>query len=142
VTPSPARSRSAGFTLFEMLVTVAIMALIAGLAFPALQHQLARRALLDARMAVAMSLALARADAIAHNAPTRVALSQDRASLAFSDGRAPIALPWGALVEWPRDGVTFYGDGSASPATGAITVGPVSSHFAIEPGRGQIGFAP
>lgn len=141
LTPHIATRRSAGFTLLEMLVTLAIMALLAGIGFPALQYQLARQSLAEARLAVAMATAQARADAIARDIPTRLTLSEDRATLISSTGRPGVALPGGTTLDWPRGGLIFFGDGSATAGAGAIMVGPTTGlRFAIEPDHARIDF--
>jgi prepilin-type N-terminal cleavage/methylation domain-containing protein len=97
----------AGFTLIEMLVTVGIMALGAGLAFPMLQQRLARQGLDEATHDMALALARARAQALASGAPVRLE-------------RTAVAMPSGVTLTWPHPEPVLYPDGSASQ--GAITL--------------------
>ncbi|WP_179505179.1 MULTISPECIES: prepilin-type N-terminal cleavage/methylation domain-containing protein [unclassified Sphingomonas] len=102
-----AAPHEAGFTLIEMLVTIGIMALGAGLAFPLLQHRLARQGLDTATHDVVLALAKARAQALASGAPVRL-------------DRDQVAVPGGVTITWPRPDTMFYPDGSSSQ--GAITL--------------------
>jgi prepilin-type N-terminal cleavage/methylation domain-containing protein len=130
----------AGFTLFEMMVTVAILALISGIAFPQLQILLGRQTLTEARGALALAVARARSEAIRRDLPTRVTLSEpDHALLVSRIAATP--LPAGAVLEWPRDGVVIFGDGSSSGAYGSLRAGAATSRFALDPATARLDFS-
>ncbi|WP_353229023.1 prepilin-type N-terminal cleavage/methylation domain-containing protein [Novosphingobium sp.] len=132
-----------GFTLLEMMVTVAIMALATGIGWPLLERLMARAPMDAARGTVALAVAQARSAAVAGDRPVSIALAGiDAHTLVFSAGPAPLALPAGAVVEWPEGGVTIHGDGSTRAATGVIHAGAATSRFTIDPATARIGFAP
>lgn len=130
-----------GFTLFEMMVTLAILALISGIAFPRLQNLQARQIMTEARGAVALAVARAHAYAVRRDTATRVTLSQTGDQLVIS-GIAATPLPAGALVEWPREGLLIFGDGSSNGVKGFVRAGTSSSVFSIAPATAQIEFTP
>ncbi len=132
----------AGFTLIELLVALAISALVAGIAFPALQHQLKRSAQIEARMALALVLTQARADAIAGAAATRVSWSPARRTLQSSSGRPEVKLPPQARLEWPEQGFVFFADGTALGGFGAIRTTARGVQFFVDPATSQIVFKP
>lgn len=109
----------AGFTLIEMLVTLAVAGLIAGLAFPRVQSGIT---VMEFRMGagqVAEGLRSARADAIRTGEP--VALALEGRQLVIGEG-PPVALPASVTVAAGQDApVTFYPDGTAEPALYRIT---------------------
>lgn len=82
-----------GFTLFEMLVVLAILGLIGGIVWPALSGAIRARTARAAGEAAATTLVAARARAIRTDAPVTVAGSR----------------------------ITFFADGSAVP--GVLTAG-------------------
>jgi len=138
--PCPACLHDSGFTLLEMMVTVAILALISGIAFPRLQILLARQTMTEARGAVAMAVARARGEAVRRDAPTRLTLASQGNALVMS-GLATTPLPAGARLEWPRDGLLIYGDGSANGASGILRAGASASRFSIDPATARLEFA-
>ncbi len=140
-------ARDAGQTLIEMLVALAILTLIAGIAAPVLGPLLARRTLGDATAALATGVAEARADAIAHAAPVRLAIvpsGADGAMLvgsgAVSPARRGQPLPAGITLDWPRDGLVFYGDGTAMAWDGTIRSGATVRRFHIDPAHARAEF--
>lgn len=64
-----------GFTLIEMIVTVAVLAILLGLAVPAFQDTLAKRRLVGAAEQLYADLHYARGEAIKRNADVMVSLS-------------------------------------------------------------------
>jgi general secretion pathway protein H len=117
----PARPRRpiTGFTLIEMLVTLAIAGLIAGIAFPRVQNSMTAMEFRMGAGQVAEALRSARAEAIRTGEP--VALALEGRQLVIGDS-APVALPASVSVAAGQDAaVTFYPDGTAEPALYRIT---------------------
>lgn len=112
-TGSAAPARMPGFTLIEMLVVLAISALVAGLVFPSVERMAGRAGLLSARSLVAAELSLARADALRFDQPARVSIARDGKSLAHGDGVA-VPMPVDIRIEGVPSTIGFYPDGSAS----------------------------
>ncbi|MQP76910.1 prepilin-type N-terminal cleavage/methylation domain-containing protein [Stenotrophomonas sp. MYb238] len=70
-------SKGAGFTLIELMVTVAVLAIIATIAVPAMQGLIAANRLSAASTELVTALQLARSEAIRRNAPVMVCASDD-----------------------------------------------------------------
>jgi hypothetical protein len=90
-------------------------------------------------------MARARSSAVAGDQPVRLTLvnrTVGGSEFELSGGLAAEALPKGAVVDWPRDGLVIFGDGSTSAATGAIRTGKAISQFTVEPGTARISFTP
>lgn len=106
-------SRS-GFTLIEMLVTLAIAGLIAGIAFPRVQNSMTAMEFRLGAGQVAEALRTARAQAIRTGEPVSFAIAGR--DLVIGDG-TPVALPASVSITAGQDGpVAFYPDGTAEPA--------------------------
>ena len=133
---------SAGFTLFEVLVAVAIMALIAGIAFPALQQVLSRAAIGEAQDAVLLALTQARAEARAKDIVVALALTSDHRGLDPGNGRPVTELPDNVDLDLPSHGFAFYPDGSAQGGVALITSGSSSRRIGVDPNTGRIGVLP
>jgi general secretion pathway protein H len=104
----------AGFTLIEMLVTLAVAGLIAGIAFPRVQSSMTAMEFRLGAGQVVEALRTARAEAIRTGEP--VALALEGRALVIGN-RPPIALPASVTVTAGQDApVTFYPDGTAQPA--------------------------
>ena len=56
--------------------------------------------------------------------------------------RQAIALPPGITLEWPRTGITLFGDGSATAGSGAISADRANIRFTIAADHGAVSFAP
>lgn len=107
-------ARDDGFTLIEMLVTLAVAGLIAGIAFPRVQNTMSAMEFRRGAAQVTEGLRAARAEAIRTGAPVTLAL--EGRELVIGDGD-PVALPDSVSVTAGQDRpVTFYPDGTANPA--------------------------
>ena len=114
-----APQRMTGFTLIEMLVTLAVAGLIAGIAFPRVQGGMTAMEFRMGAGQVAEGLRTARAEAIRTGEP--VALKLDGRTLVIGEN-APLELPASVSVTARQDApVTFYPDGTAEPALYRIT---------------------
>lgn len=138
-------AREAGQTLIEMLVALAILGLIAGIAAPVLSSLLARRALTEAAGTLTLGLAEARAEAVAGGGPVRIDLvSADTpdgmARLVATAGHRDHPLPGGVSLDWPRDGLTVYADGTATAWDGALAIQGTRRPFRIDPVRARVEF--
>lgn len=100
-----------GFTLLEMLVVLAIAAMIAGIGFPRLQGQIAAQEARTAVAAVTAALRAARAQALRSGTEIMVTASPDGHSVQ-SGGAVVVALPASVLVRMESP-IGFQGDGSA-----------------------------
>lgn len=108
------RQRMTGFTLIEMLVTLAVAGLIAGIAFPRVQNSMTAMEFRLGAGQVVEALRATRAEAIRTGEPVSFALS-GRAVVIGSG--APIALPASVSITAGQDRpVTFYPDGTAEAA--------------------------
>ncbi len=118
--PAP-RHADAGFTLFELLVAVAIMSLVAGIAFPALQQVNARRTLDHAQRALAVAIVTARAEALTRGRVVALAPAAAAPDTLLANGQIVAKLPSGASVTWPAERPVFYPDGSARGGMLSVT---------------------
>lgn len=134
---SSCRSAEHGFTLIEMLVVMAIMGLIAGLAFPAIERMLVRQELESATRAVDLALRQTRADALLGGRPARFALSGDRR--AFGDGARPgVVVPDGIGLSLPGAGIVFFGDGGSTGGSVVVSARAGQRHVDVDPQTGVV----
>lgn len=78
---APRPARQDGFTIIELMITVSIVAILAGVAFPSFQYTLANSRARTAATDVHMSLLLARSEAIKRNSDVVI-----EKSAAWKDG--------------------------------------------------------
>lgn len=116
-----------GFTLLEMLVVLAIAAMIAGIGYPRLQGQIAAQEARTAVAAVTAALRAARAQALRSGTEIMVTASPDGHSVQ-SGGAVVVALPASVLVRMESP-IGFHGDGSARE--GEITVDGKGRHVRV-----------
>jgi general secretion pathway protein H len=111
----------AGFTLLEMLVVLAIMGLVAGLGFPALDRTIKAQAFRTATVKVELAVRSAQADAI------RLHRTINLAPFRNGDRRGEIALargPFAADLQIAQSNeLRFYKDGTSTGGTIVITSG-------------------
>lgn len=95
--------RQNGFTLLELMITVAIVAIVAGIAYPSLQDLLASQRVRAASSALHESLIMTRAEALKRNTAVRLVTS------GLSDGWSVRVTAGGTdvLAQSPLAGVTF-----------------------------------
>jgi general secretion pathway protein H len=130
-------SASAGFTLLELLVVMAIMGLVLAVVVSAKPRTEATRVAITAR-AVAETLQLARAQAMSSNAETVVRI--DAQQHQFGVARSMHTLPRGMSValtvaETERrgevGGLRFYPDGQSSGGEIVLALGGWSSRIFV-----------
>lgn len=120
-----------GFTLLEMLVVLAIAAMIAGIGFPRLQGQIAAQEARTAVSAVTAALRAARAQALRSGMEIMVTASPDGHSVQ-SGGAVVVALPASVVVRMESP-IGFHGDGSARG--GELTVDARDGELTVD-GKG------
>ncbi|WP_312914436.1 GspH/FimT family pseudopilin [Stenotrophomonas sp.] len=78
------RKSSSGFTLVELMVTIAVLAIIASIAAPAMQGLIRANRLTATTNELVTALQLARTEAVRRNAPVTVCASNDGLACASS----------------------------------------------------------
>lgn len=126
-----------GFTLIEMLVAMAIMALIAAIGFPAIERMLARQTFETTARGLEVALRAGRADAVRRDLPVPVAITPDRRGYRVGS-RPPVALPEGAALTLPAGGITFFGDGSATGGEAALAIGAARRVLVVDAATGAV----
>jgi prepilin-type N-terminal cleavage/methylation domain-containing protein len=91
-----------GFTLVELLLAVALLAAVAGIAIPRLQRPLDRLAVERVAYDLAAAHFRARTTAIARNSVTLLMVSPDSIRMRIMAGRDTVA-------KWAREGGAAYG---------------------------------
>ncbi len=114
------RQSALGFTLIELMVTIAVMAIIASIAMPAMQGIIRANRLSAASTELVTALQLARGEAVRRNARVTVCATNDGLACAATDA-------WTRWIVLGRDNVTGKDDVVRDSAvTGDIQVsGPV-----------------
>ncbi|MGL6044043.1 MAG: pilus assembly FimT family protein [Sandaracinobacteroides sp.] len=140
-TGSAAPARAQGFTLIEMLVVLAISALVAGLLFPSVERMTARAELLAARSLVAAELSQARSDALRFDRRVQVSVARDGGSLAHGDAVA-IPMPAEIRIEGVPAILGFYPDGSASGGRITLTGDRLVTGLDIDARHGGVAARP
>ena len=101
------RMRTGGFTLVELMVVIAILAIVAAIAFPSFQATIRSNRLATATNELTASLALARAESLRTPAGASICTS--------SNGTACTDTPWHqgwiVWIDMKKDGVVNTGEG-------------------------------
>lgn len=114
-----------GFTLVELMVTVAVVAILAAVAVPGMQSFLAKSGMNAVKDDFAIALQRARLDAINRN--TCVSICQLRA------GTSNTCATGAALGNWHQGWIVYLNDACAAPAATAV---PAASLISVrQPGN-------
>jgi type IV fimbrial biogenesis protein FimT len=133
-----------GFTLIELIVTVVIMAVVAGFAVPSFQGFIANQRVRNTAFDLVASLMLARSEAVARNGDVSLSPGPTGAGANWSSGWAVMS---GANVlqsqEAPRNlsitdsanlsTITYGKDGRTSTAQTIFTIAPPSTVSGVSP---------
>lgn len=125
-----------GFTLLEMLVVLAVAALVGGIGFPRMQQAIGRQEWRTGVTAVASLLRTARAQAIRSSAPTIVSITADGRHLRIGGG-ASIALPASVRATMAAP-IGFHGDGSASGGDIRVSANGRQARIVVAPATGLL----
>lgn len=128
-----------GFTLIEVLVVLAITALVTGLAFPALQTIAANWRFRAATTTLAARLSGARATAIAGDRAVDFAAAGEAVVV---EGRISRFEPGMTTRTDPGTGITFFPDGSSTGGEVALSDRHRSAAFIIDQASGLARRAP
>ncbi len=126
-----------GFTLLEMLVVLAIAALITGIGAPAIERVLAGQAFRADLAKVESELASARADAIRTGFPVRASLNDGGRALAIT-GKPQQKFAEGTVLVGVSMPVIFFDDGSSTGGVLDLKQGKRVARIEIEAPSGRI----
>ena len=130
------RTAPSGFTLIEMLVTLAVLGLVTGLAFPAVDKALSGQRLRLATSDVLAGLALARSTAVRTTTTASFAIGRD-ANHFIASGAPESRLPEAALLSLSTPKLRFYADGTADGGQAQLQIGARTRTIVIDPLSGM-----
>lgn len=132
--------RAAGLSLLELLITLALMALVVAIAVPMLGSGVSTTQLRAAARELAAGLRLARSEAVAGRADTLLSIDLARRSFRVASHREDHALPSGVelklftaqrdLVSATAGAIRFFPDGGSTG--GRVTVASGERKFDID----------
>lgn len=133
-------SDETGTTLIEMLVVIAILGLITGLAFPAWIGPLKRVGLHQARAVLVAHLRTARADSIRVGAPVSFNLTDDGRGYWWE--RSASTLSAGMAIDGQPRSITFFADGSSTGGALSLTDHASTVQIQVDPVIGLVTATP
>ncbi len=127
-----ATGSEAGVTLIEMLVVLAILALIGSVAFSGTPRIVERMAFHQSLSGLGAQARMARARAVRLNEPTAIVPARDSAS--YRVGADDVALPRGLAVSGGP--IRYFADGTANGARVQITGAGLRGVLTVDPVTG------
>lgn len=142
------RPHHAGFTLFELLVVLALLALLTGLALPSISAGMPGTELKGAARQLAAGLRKARSLAVTRKEEAVLILDVDQHAFKVTDDQRTYTLPakvqlnlFTAQSEMLRDkvgAIRFYPDGSSTGGRITASIGERKYHVNVDWLTGQI----
>lgn len=126
-----------GFTLIEMLVVLAITALLGGIAGPRLQSAMLHVEGRSAAASIAAGLRRARAAALLGGSTSRFEVAAD--GRGFSIGGGPVAAVPGSVRLAGVRSIAFYPDGTSSGGQVEVRGARDATRFEVAPATGLFG---
>lgn len=126
-----------GFTLLEMLVVLAIMGLLAGLAFPAMNQGVAGAEFRAATAGLELQVRSARAAAIGRGKVVPVTIETGGEILRRAPG-GPFRVPKTMQLQLPQNGLRFFRDGTSSGGDVVLVAGQRSFRLRVDADTGAI----
>jgi general secretion pathway protein H len=140
MTRRPAHARSTGFTMMELLIVVAIMAIVAAFAMPAVGNGPSTSAMRGGARELAAGLRFARSEAVARRHDTFVAIDLEGRRFKVADDPREHQLPREAelklftaqsdIVNESTGAIRFFPDGGSNG--GRITLASGERKFDID----------
>jgi general secretion pathway protein H len=124
------RDRGAGFTLVELMIVLAIMALVAALAMPELLRRAPASGLGAAAEELRAALSSARAAAIAQD--REVSVRGGDGAYRVDGARRPFASGVPVRVEVAGGGISFFPSGGSSGGTIVLRAGSASRALEVD----------
>ncbi|WP_225010307.1 MULTISPECIES: prepilin-type N-terminal cleavage/methylation domain-containing protein [Novosphingobium] len=133
----PADARERGFTLIEALVVLAVVGLVAGIAYPAIERSRDALALRHARGQLAAAVGAARAGATRTDAAVALTVANRGAALAAgADKPVPLDEDGRIGVRMVPAQIWFHPDGSASGGRIRLIATQGPTDYVVEPDTG------
>jgi general secretion pathway protein H len=136
-----ATTRANGFTLLELLVVLAVMALVAGLMFPRIDRMLDSARVASARSLTATAVRAARSEAVRTDSIVLIRASPDGRRL-IGNERMITELPNSVRVTGMQGQPGFYADGSASAGLFRLEDGERRAELRILAPSGEVRWQP
>ena len=129
--------RATGFTLIEALVVLAIVGLVAGLAYPSIERSRDALALRHARAQVGAAVTAARVAALRLNEPSALTAIERGSALLVTGGvRFPLGSDGRITAITKPTQILFYPDGTAGGGRIRLDAPQGPSDFLIDAGSG------
>jgi type IV fimbrial biogenesis protein FimT len=142
----PRRTTSLGFTLIELIVTFAVVAVLASLAGPAFREYLANQRIKSASFDLVASLAFTRSEALKRNANVAVATTSTATPKNWADGwnisvgatQLRTQNPYtGIVITGSVDTLTYRNDGRTTAAAGTSLTFDIGLSSALNGVKGR-----
>jgi len=122
------KKHNTGFTLIELMVVVAVLAIFAGLAIPSFSTMITANRVKSTADEFHALLASARADAVTQ----RSAISVTKSGDLWSTGKHQLTIPAGVSVTPSKTTITFSADGTATESSTTVSSTDNSTSYTIE----------
>jgi type IV fimbrial biogenesis protein FimT len=133
-----------GFTLTELMVTLAVLAVLVTIAVPSFSGMIATQATRNASFDLTSAMSLARSEAVKQNTIATISASSSWATgwtLAVNGAIVRTFGPYSGVTIAPSNGNTLSFGNDGRPTVGSVTfqITPTSSSQSVSPSCVQVG---